>query len=223
MIEKGVAWGRAVAGPADCEVTGDDVALAEAVAHRPGARVMFHPTPASDFARALGVTAGAPIGHDPTTELPCDLLRVRVDEREIHAVNMVVVGSPPDRQGWGSGAHAVRVHVDGRPVLEAPATAVVIASGQYLRGVDLVPRGHPGDGRAEVHVYRLRRSERRPMRSRLARGEHLPHPRITTTSGRTVVVEAVGGPFPVEIDGVGRGRARAVTAKVVPDAFSVLV
>ena len=66
----------------------------------------------------------------------------------------------------------------------------MVASGQYLRGADLVPRGHPGDGRVEVQVYAVRRGERAAMRSRLPQGVHLPHPDITQTSGRQVEIRA---------------------------------
>jgi hypothetical protein len=224
MIRKGTPWGRAIGGPADCEISGDDVALAEAVARNPQARVAFHPTASSDFARAVGVGVRVgPADDNPTTELPCDLLRVHVDDRDVPAVNMVIAGAPPDRQTRWSASPQVRVRVDGREVHDGRATAVVIASGQYLRGVDLVPRGHPGDGRAEVHVYSLARSERRAMRARLPRGEHVPHPRIATTSGQDVLVESLVSAIPVEIDGLGRGRATAIRVEVTPEAFFLLV
>ena len=35
------------------------------------------------------------------------------------------------------------------------ATTVVVLVGQYLRGADVSPRGHPGDGAAEVQVYAM--------------------------------------------------------------------
>ena len=91
------------------------------------------------------------------------------------------------------------------------ATAVVVASGQYLRGADVVPRGHPGDGRVEVQVYAVARGERAGVRGRLPQGVHLPHPDITQTTrppGR-----GAGGPgarSPLEVDGVrGAGRPPA--------------
>ena len=49
------------------------------------------------------------------------------------------------------------IEVDGQPWFAGSATTVVIANGQFLRGADIVPRGHPGDGRLEVQVYELRR------------------------------------------------------------------
>ena len=99
----------------------------------------------------------------------------------------------------------MRVVIDTRVVHDGAALAVVVASGQYLRGNDVVPRGHPGDGRAEVQVYSLTRGERAAMRERLPLGVHLPHPRIRTASGRRVEVQAMGSPRPVEVDGVAVG------------------
>ena len=114
----------------------------------------------------------------------------------------------------------VRVTVDGRRVHEGPATAVVVANGQYLRGADVVPRGHPGDGRAEVHVYALARSERRRMRERLPRGEQVPHPRIGTTSGRRILIESLAAPVALEVDRVA--VARAATRDRRRDARGIL-
>ena len=148
-----------------------------------------------------------PCGSPPTTAT-------------LFAVNMVVVGTAPDRTGWFTGAPDLRVEVDGRVVHDGPATTVVVASGQYLRGHDVVPRGHPGDGRAEVQVYAVPRGQRAGVRSRLPQGVHLPHPDITQTTGRRVdVVAGQAAPVGLEVDGVPgpagdpghrRGRPRGV-------------
>jgi diacylglycerol kinase family enzyme len=98
----------------------------------------------------------------------------------------------------------------------------VIANGQFLRGVDLVPRGHPGDGRLEVQIYTLRRGERRAMRRRLATGRHVPHTRIRTRAARTVAVRTPR-PVPLEVDGEGQPAVRELRAEVVPGAFRLLV
>jgi YegS C-terminal NAD kinase beta sandwich-like domain len=224
-IEKGTPWGRPATGPADVTVEGDDVALAGAVARHPGARIAFVPAPGSDFAHAVGLfdASSAPDLLTKTTELPCDALRVEIDGREMLAVNMVVLGVPPDEQRWSSGSARVRVVIDTRLMHDGAALAVVVASGQYLRGNDIVPRGHPGDGRAEVHVYSLARGERSAMRDRLPLGVHLPHPRIRTASGRRVEIQAMGSSRPVEVDGVEAGTATEVAVAVVPAAFTLLV
>ena len=80
-------------------------------------------------------------------------------------------------------------------------TTVVFAVGQWRRGLDLVPRGHPGDGRVEVQVYALRPGERRAMRRRLATGEPPAAPAIAHRDGPRTV-EIVAGPrVPLEVDG----------------------
>ncbi|HLM19128.1 MAG TPA: hypothetical protein VK549_15000, partial [Acidimicrobiia bacterium] len=143
------------------------------------------------------------------------------------AVNMVVVGTAPDRTGWFTGSPDLRVEVDGRLIHEGPATTVVIANGQYLRGHDVVPRGHPGDGRAEIQVYAVPRGQRAGVRSRLPQGVHLPHPGITQTTGRRIDVvvgpSSTGRPVGLEVDGVPAPGATAVTVEVAPEAFLIVV
>ena len=99
---------------------------------------------------------------------------------------------------------------------------MVIANGQFLRGLDVVPRGHPGDGKAEVQVYELERRERRAMRARLATGAHLPHPRIRSRTAREVEVRGAS-PLALEVDGVTRSPISDVRVAVVPAAFRLLV
>jgi len=219
MIEKGKPWERPAPGPAEWHVEGDDAALAAAVRDRPGARVGFRADPSSDLARALGV----PAAEGASLDLGIDALRVTADDRDLFAVNMVVVGTAPDRTGWFTGAPELRVEVDGRVIHDGPATTVVIASGQYLRGHDVVPRGHPGDGRAEVQVYAVPRGQRGGVRSRLPQGAHLPHPDITQATGRRVGVVAGKHAIGLEIDGVPAPAATRVTVEVVPEAFLIVV
>jgi hypothetical protein len=219
VVEKGRPWERPASGPAEWHVDGDDASLAAAVRDRPGARVEFRPAATSDLARALGLHAPG----QAALELTVDGLRVVADDRELFAVNMVVVGVAPDRARWVTRSPGIRVRVDGRVAHDGPATGVVVASGQHLRGADVVPRGHPGDGRIEVQVYAVRRGQRSGVRSRLPQGVHLPHPDITQTGGRHVEVQADGGPIPLEVDGVRVPPAILVTVDVVPDAFVLVV
>jgi len=219
VIEKGRPWERPATGPAQWRVEGDDAALAAAVRDHRGARVGFHADATSDLARALGLHAPG----DASLELAIDALRVTADERELFAVNMVVAGTAPDRAGWFTRAPSLRVTVDGRAVHDGPATALVVASGQYLRGNDVVPRGHPGDGRAEVQVYAVARGQRAAVRGRLGQGVHLPHPDITQTSGRRVEVLAEDRPVPLEVDGVAAPAARRVVVEVAPEAFLIVI
>jgi hypothetical protein len=219
MIDKGRPWERPALGPADLVVEGDDRALAAAVEQHPGARVAFHPSNASDFARAVGVRT-EPVGR---LEVSCDALAVEADGATTTAVNMVVFGTSPDRQRWWNRSQRLLVRVDGRVVYEEAATGVVVGNGQHLRGHDVMPRGHPGDARAEVHVYALERRERAEMRARLARGDHVPHPRIRTFSGSRIDVWAAEGIRRFEVDGEPRPRVTEVAVTVLPGAFTLLL
>ena len=220
MIRRGEEWG-APAGdaPPDLEVAGDDAALAAALAGAgPDPLVQFSPAPDSDLARAVGLSGGAAEaeGH---MALPLDLLRL--GDGGV-AVNAVVVGVAPDRLQWWHRPFSVEVVVDGS-ALAARATTVVITTGQFLRGFDVSPRGHPGDGWCEVQVYCLPADQRRAMRSRLQSGSHLPHPGITTRRGRTVSVRC-GRAVGVEVDGRSAVKgATSVEIAVVPSAFRLLI
>ena len=213
----GEPWGSPASAPPDLEVEGGDRALAGAVAGRAGALVRFRPDATSDLARAVGLRPGAD-PPPPATEVPVDAIRTTHGL----ACNAVVVGVPPDRLRWTTPAHDLEVTVDGEPWFTGPATTLVIANGQFLRGVDLVPRGHPGDGRLEVQIYTLRRGERRAMRRRLATGCHVPHTRIRTRAARTVAVQTPR-PVALEVDGEGQPAVRELRAEVVPGAFRLLV
>jgi hypothetical protein len=219
MIEKGRPWERPASGPADVVVEGDDRALAAAVEQHPGARVAFRPSDASDFARAVGVRA-EPVGR---VEVSCDALTVEADGATTTAVNMAVFGIAPDRQRWWSRSRRLLIRVEGRVVYEGPATSVIVGNGQHLRGRDVIPRGHPGDGRAEVQVYALERRERAAMRARLGRGDHVPHPRIRTFVGSRIEVWAAEGIRRLEVDGEARPRVTEVTVTVLPGAFTLLL
>ena len=208
-IRAGEPWGVACDSAPDVTIEGDDAALLRAVTTNPGALIRFEPVPSSQIGRVLGLVSGsAPSG----IAVPMDLLRLS-DGRA--AVNMVILGTPPDRQRWHT-----RVVDFGPPT--GTATAVVVANGQFRNGVDLVPRGHPGDGRAEVHTYRLQRRERSAMRGRLASGTHVPHPRIETHSARTVSFQAPGS-VSIEIDGRPCSQVAEITVSVVPNAYRLLL
>ena len=117
---------------------------------------------------------------------------------------MVVLGTPPDRV---------------TPLARAPSTLADrarrspsgsragrhdrgVAVGQWLRGLDVVPRGHPGDGRVEVQVYGLRRAR---TRGRCVTASppatHVPHPRIRDAHRPRGRDRARIRQSPLEVDG----------------------
>ncbi len=219
-LRRGDPWGSPAPGPPDDEIWGDDRALAAFAENHPGGLVRFVPSPASDLGRAVGLAEAAADRAPGTTAVTVDALRVEGSEL---AMNAVVFGRPPDRLGWATRALLVTVALDGREWFRGPATSIVIASGQHLRGLDLVPRGHPGDGWAEVQVYALRRAERAAMRRRLRSGTHVPHPRIRQGRARRIEVRSGGRAWALELDGVPLDRVREAVVAIVPGAIRLLV
>jgi len=233
-IRPGQPWGTAASGPPDLEVTGDDRALASALTGAvadPVATVIgggpadplvrFVPGPDSDLARALGLGSAAGGGG---MALPLDALMVQAGDRSPLqvVVNSVVIGVAPDRlRAWHRPA-AFEAEADDKPIDTAAATTLVVMNGQYLRGLDLSPRGHPGDGVAEAQLYALPPGARRAMRTRLPTGAHLPHPAITIRRAHHVVLRAAR-PLPLEIDGAPAGQITSLDITLRPAAYRLLV
>ncbi len=249
MIKPGDEWGQPTDATAELECHGDDQALAALIAANgtgsaldpdhaardelsPGPLVRFFPT-GSDLARAVGLAdvnisvnvGGGAAGraHDDQPlrgiELPIDAISSDIGV----AMNCVILGVIPTRVRPYHRRRPVRVCVDGRELFSGRATTVVIANGQFVEGADLVPRGHPGDGRLEIQVYALAPGERGPMRRRLPTGSHLPHPRIVATSGRVVEVDGLTRPWPVTLDRrAGRVETR-LRAAMLPSALRLLI
>jgi hypothetical protein len=216
-IAKGQPWGEPEDGRPDLTIAGDDTDLALAVRDTPpGVLVAYVPSAASDLARAVGMRPGAP---PQGLALPMDVLEL--DDGRL-AVSSVVLGPPPDRLTAREPAMPVVLVLDGREQTVEGATTVVVATGQWLRGLDLVPRGHPGDGRAEVQAYRLGRTERRRMRARLPTGTHLPHPRIVTALATAIEVRAPRS-LELELDGRTVTRAATLRVRLVPARYRLLV
>lgn len=217
-IRKGEDWGSPVSGPPDVELLGGDAELAALLRDHEGGLINFRPLN-SDLAAAVGLRSGMEPPIAPTHELPMDALRT--DDGFV--ANMVVLGTPPDQLTRWSRSYEFNVTVDGTEWFSGRATTVVIANGQFLHGVDLVPKGHPNDGRAEVQVWSLQAGERAAARERLHSGTHLPHPRIHERKARRVEVRA-RKPVRVEgDDGAGVGKSRGAYLEVVPSAYRLLV
>jgi len=216
VIRRGEPWGSAPEGAPDVRVDGDDAALAATVGRHRGELIRFVPEPSSDIARALGLSAAGLVGG---TKIPLDALEL---DDGTTASNAAVIGVAPDRLGRRHRRRPVRVEVDTRVVFDGAASTIVVATGQFLRGADLVPRGHPGDGRFEVQVYALDPGQRTPMRRRLAVGTHVPHPDITEATGRHVVITAER-PWPLELDAHPAAPRARLSLTLVPSAYQLLV
>ncbi len=208
-------WGAPCADAPDVEVAGGDAELRAAVQRHPGSLIRFHGDATSQIARCVGISGvGISGGTRATTGIAVPMDALRLDDDRL-ALNMVIVGRPPGQLRWWS-----RQFNFGDPW--RTGEAIVIGNGQFHKGLDLVPRGHPGDGRAEVHVYRLARGQRAAMVSRLGTGTHVPHPDIEQRSARSVVISAPKA-VPIELDGVPAGRVQSVTVSVVANAYRLLL
>lgn len=222
MIKPGEEWGTPTDAAADVEVSGDDAALAAFVA--PGTApplIRFDPH-GSELARAVGMRPNhlhLETRSAAGIELPIDAIQTDVGV----AVNAVVLGVSPARLTARHRRRPVAVTVDGRSLFVGDATTVVIANGQFIDGLDVVPRGHPGDGRLEIQVYALNPTERRPMHRRLAAGDHLPHPRIVCTAGRSVEVTGHHRTWSLTLDGTRVDPVIALRVTVVPGAIRLLI
>ena len=222
-IRPGEPWGIPTAADPTVTIAGGDHALATAVDDLGAdALVSFLPDATSDLARAIGLVPGATTNRRGI-DLPVDARVVDRAGRATRAVNAVEFGTPPGSLRSLSRQHHVSVTVDGRRFHEGPATGVVVANGQFIDGLDVSPRGHPGDGRLEVQVYALRPGERGGMRRRLATGAHVPHPRIRTGSGRVVRIRVRAGAWAVRIDGRPTGRSGTLEVGVRTAALHLLI
>ena len=187
MIRPGEEWSRPVVGAPDVEVEG-----------------MTRRSPARCTPRRRGPSCASSRARRPTSRVavalsgaPDGSVEVALDALDLGdgtlATNLAIVGTAPDRLSRFTRSVPVEVVVDGVSCFSGPATTVVVAVGQFLRGADLVPRGHPGDGRAEVQVYAVAGRDRRRLRARLATGRSRAAPRDHATIGSSRSRSAAAG------------------------------
>lgn len=228
-IRKGHDWGEPTSGSPDGHLSGSDAALARRViipttetAPKPP---LWHYQPGhgADLARAIGLGVNGPIG---VTEVVLDALLVELggddDAGPFVAVNAVELGAVADRLGRYRRRHRYSVSIDARPAWSGRAAGLLVANGQFLRGHDVAPRGHPGDGRLEVQIYAMGPGERAEMRRRLATGIHVPHPGIMESRGRRIEVKT-SRPTPVIADGVAVGTTRDLLVSVLSGALRLVL
>jgi len=201
-ISKGEVWGEPGRLPRHGVVVRSD---AEARAIVTAARRAGEPVPplgllGGDLCRTLGGTGDEDrLRSDSATLLPVDLGAVLVDGRLHWFVAHLIV-----RRGWWRGR------------------VVAAMNAQYLGAWDVVPRGHPNDGRLDVLDADLPVDERLQVRSRLKAGTHLPHPRIEERHVTALQLD-LERPTPVHLDGQDIGPAKTLSIRVEPDALLCVV
>ncbi len=200
-IKKGQDWGRDAEIPADAVTVHDDREARRVVTEARRANV--EPPPlvlaGGDLARAVGATGRPPGQGRPPRELRIDLGAVLLDGR----------------------LHWFVAHLVARRTLWS-GRFVLAMNGEYLGRWKVAPRAHPNDGRIDVLDGTLSFDDRLKARRRLPRGEHLPHPRISTRQASAVQVE-LDRPTPVKLDGEPCGTARTLSIRVEPDALTCYI
>ncbi len=246
-IRPGDEWGVPTESAPDLIVVGSDGDLSRALKAwpHPTPLLSFLPNTKSDLARSIGLTpsAGAFQNHSEKVgerlevedggagetkigsriAAPIDAIEYRFAGNKYLAMNAIEIGTSPLTLRASTRSKLVTVTVDGRKIFTGPATGILIANGQFIGAANLVPRGHPGDGRLEVHIYSLNAGERSAMRRRLATGTHLPHPRIKTASGASIRVEIIAGAWPIKADSETAGRAGRIEIEVLSPAARLLL
>lgn len=201
-IRKGEPWGEPGPLPRHGVVVRSD---GEARTIVTAARRAGEPIPplgllGGDLCRTLGGTGDETRLHsESATTMPVDLGAVLVDGRLHWFVAHLIV-----RRGWWQGR------------------VVAAMNAQYLGAWDVVPVGHPNDGRLDVLDADLPFDERLQVRSRLKAGTHLPHPRIDQRHVAALQLD-LARPTPVYLDGQDIGPAKTLSIRVEPDALICVV
>ena len=200
-VEKGLPWGEAGALPPDALTVRSD---AEARAALEAARRAHRPFPVlgllgGDLCHNLGGSGDAERLRSPEAiTFRIDVGEALLDGRLHFFVAHLVARTPL----WGRTFAAMNVQ----------------RRGDWI----LAPRAHPGDGLLDVYEAALPLFARLAVRSRARHGTHLPHPGIKERRVPAVQV-TLTRPLRVELDGVAVGRARAISARLVPEALMVVV
>ena len=205
-IRKGQDWGSFAVAPASLTTVASDAELGQLIVARQhaGDALQVVGLLGGDLMRTVGGSGDASRFQSttPVPHLPVDLVHVIADgARETCFVAHLVA-----RQRWWRGR----------------ITAVMNA--QFIGEWDVVPRGHPNDGRVDVLEVSpdMTLQQRWMARSRLALGTHVPHPLITIVQRAEITIE-LDQPTPLWVDGVRWGSARHLELQVEPDAFIVCV
>jgi YegS/Rv2252/BmrU family lipid kinase len=119
---------------------------------------------------------------------------------------------------------AVRLSIDGKVELEQPVLNVAIANGQYFGGgMHIAPLADPSDGEFDiVALGDLSVVQSLTLAPRVYQGDHLSHPQIFHTRGKSVEAVPVrsGEQVLIDLDGETPGKL-PLTAHVLPGAIKI--
>lgn len=199
-IRKGENWGRAVPRPDGLRPVGSDHDIVSALFDDVDGPVLVT---GGDLARTLGSAQG--VDRPTLNELPIDLLRLTIDDGPSRAAVAHVVARLPRRAGsWLRGE------------------VLFVMNAQFHGAWNLVPRGHPNDGRADVlHVdAELGLRQRVEAARRAPAGGHLPHPGVQLRRVESAEF-TFARPMEIVADSVVVGTSRSLHVVVEPDAAVV--
>jgi hypothetical protein len=100
--------------------------------------------------------------------------------------------------------------------------ALLIMNAAWLGPWNVAPKAHPGDGLLDAVDIHVSPSQWLAVRRRLPQGDHVPHPGISVRRAAAMQVELPKA-TDVWLDGVPVGRVRHISARVEPDALTVVV
>lgn len=203
-IRRGESWGEAVPVPADAVLLRRDADVSGIVraARSTETAVPTIGLVGGDLARTLGGGRSErfdTFDGETVVRATVDLLRVEVDGRSTIAAAHVVL-----RRRWWRGP------------------LVFVMNAQYLGALDIAPRSHPNDGRADVIEMAADTDLRTRLqaRHRARTGTHLPHPQLTTRSVTSLEL-SFDHPLDVWVDGERWATARSCRISVEPDAVVI--
>jgi hypothetical protein len=202
IVRRGEAWGMPGVLADDGVVVRSDAearAVVEA-ARRAGDRVPSLGLLGGDLCRTLGGTGDeARLRDGRGVAVPVDVGAALIDGRLHWFVAHLVA-----RRSWWHGR------------------IVAAMNAEFVGRWDMAPRAHPNDGLLDVLDAHLPLGERLKARSRLARGEHLPHPAIRVERAAAVQIE-LDRSTPIWLDGQRVVDGRTLSIRVEPDALTCVV
>jgi len=99
---------------------------------------------------------------------------------------------------------------------------LVIMNAAWMGALNLGPKAHPNDGLLDVSKGTLSFAQLLLTRARARTGTHLPHPSIEMRRV-PAAQHHFDRPIPVWLDGTRTGAFRDISARVEPDALTVVV
>ena len=201
-IRRGQSWGDAGPLAPGAPVAGGDADLAVLVADavRAGRGGMEVGLVGGDLCRTVGGPGREARLHTAEAQrLPVDAGLVTLDDGR---------------------AQVFVAHVVAGRSTRGPLVAAMNA--EFVGRWDVAPRSHPNDGRLDLIETDLGPGDRWKAWRRLPLGTHVPHPAIAERRVTEAAVD-LRRAVPVRIDGRPAGRARRLTFRCVPDAFTIVI